>query len=109
MSDIESPAAARLLAVGTAEPPRGPILHSAADFGSFLRACREDAGMTQVELAAHVGFSRKWVSEAENGKPTVELGRVVAALAHLGLVLRAEPAPAPAFDFDAHLRSLAGE
>lgn len=109
MSDVESPATARPLTVGTAEPLRGPILHSAADFGSFLRACREDAGMTQAELAAYAGVSRKWVSEVENGKPTVELGRIIAALAHLGKVLRAESAPEPAFDFDAHLRSLAGE
>ena len=65
--------------------------------------------MTLAELAELAGVSRKWVSEAENGKPTVEFGRVVAALARLGLVLRAEEAPAPPFDFDAYLRSLTGE
>lgn len=47
--------------------------------------------MTQAELAAALGASRKWVGEAEAGKPTSEIGRVFRALALLGVTLSIQP------------------
>lgn len=43
--------------------------------------------MTQAYLAESVGASRKWVSEAESGKPTTEIGRILRALSVLGVTL----------------------
>ncbi len=94
---------------GVAEPLRGVLLWSPADFGSYMRACRTGAGLSQAELASRVGVSRKWISEVENGKATVELGRVVAAFSCLGLVLRAEPTPALDVAVEAHLEALFGD
>ena len=81
-------------------------LFSPADFGHFIRAERHRQGFTQAELAARLGVSRKWLSEAENGKPTIEVGLAMAALRELGHMLRAAPRPEPEFDIDAHLEAL---
>jgi transcriptional regulator with XRE-family HTH domain len=44
--------------------------------------------MSQSDLAAQAGVSRKWVSELENGKRTVQLGPVLEVLGilHLDLI-----------------------
>ena len=62
--------------------------------------------MTQAAFAAEMGVSRKWLSEIENGKPTVELGLVLAVFRKLGFDLVVAERPRPQFDFDAALRSL---
>lgn len=62
--------------------------------------------MTQAEFAAEIGVSRKWLSEVENGKTTVELGLVLTVFRKLGLDLVAAERPRPPFDVDAALRSL---
>ena len=62
--------------------------------------------MTQAAFAAEMDVSRKWLSEMENGKQTVELGIVLAVFRRLGFnLVAAEKSRAP-FDFDAALRSL---
>ena len=109
VSKVVNPVLAHLPTQHTTDVAPGVLLHTAVDFGLCLRACRENAGITQAELAAKVGVSCKWVSETENGKSTVELGRVIAVFAHLGLVLRAEPAPTQTFDIDAYLNALTSD
>jgi transcriptional regulator with XRE-family HTH domain len=55
----------------------------AAEMGSQLRLAREQAGLSQVELARHAGVARRTVQRYEhNGRPplTEELIRVVATL-----------------------------
>ena len=52
--------------------------------GRVLKSLRKEAGLTQAELAEKVGVSRWWLSAAENGKPTVEVGKVMVLLHHLG-------------------------
>ena len=51
--------------------------------------------MTQAAFAAEMGVSRKWLSEVENGKQTVELGLVLAVFRRLGLDLVAAERPRP--------------
>ena len=43
--------------------------------------------MTQAAVAAAAGVSRAWLTELEAGKPTVELGRVLAVLDTLDIVM----------------------
>lgn len=57
-----------------------------ADVGRCVRAARKAQGLTQKELAGFfTAFSREFLSDLENGKPTVELGRALAVLNSLGL------------------------
>lgn len=65
-------------------------VRSAFEIGQVIRSRREARGMAQAALATAVGASRKWVVEAEAGKPTAEIGRVLRALAALGVVLSVE-------------------
>ncbi|WP_419924304.1 helix-turn-helix domain-containing protein [Candidatus Poriferisocius sp.] len=81
-------------------------LFSPGDLGHFIRTERRRQGITQAVLAARLGVSRKWLSEAENGKPTIEVGLAMAALRELGHMLRAAPRPEPEFDIDAYLEAL---
>jgi len=46
-----------------------------------------DLHMSQAQLAAHAGVSRKWVYEFEAGKPSAELGLILRVLEALGLEL----------------------
>ena len=43
--------------------------------------------MSQAELAAHAGVSRKWIYEFEAGKPNAELGLILRVVDALGLQL----------------------
>ena len=61
-------------------------IFNAADVGNCVRAARKAQGMTQKELACFfTAFSREFLSDLENGKPTVELGKALAVLGSLGL------------------------
>lgn len=76
------------------------------DLGHALRSVREESGMTQAAFAAEVGVSRKWLSEAEGGKPGIEVGLVLAALREAGYMIAVTKMPEPDFDIEAHLRAL---
>jgi transcriptional regulator with XRE-family HTH domain len=63
-------------------------LDPSAPFGDLLRRARQAAGLTQEELAAHAGLSRRGIADLENGarrhprKDTVAL--LIAALGLAG-------------------------
>lgn len=78
-----------------------------SDFGHAVRHVRKERGLTQAAFAAGLGVSRKWLSEAERGKPGIELGLALAALREAGYMFVMVKRPEPEFDFEAHLRSLA--
>ena len=46
-------------------------IFSAKDIGTIVRAERKKLGMTQAELALNVGTGIRFISDLENGKPTV--------------------------------------
>lgn len=56
---------------------------------------REELGMTQQDLATKISASRKWVSDLEHGKATVELYRVIDVLWALGLQMNITPSEEP--------------
>ena len=59
---------------------------NASDLGKCVRTARKAQGLTQKELAGFfTAFSREFLSDLENGKPTVELGKTLAVLSSLGL------------------------
>jgi y4mF family transcriptional regulator len=52
-----------------------------------VRAKRLKEGLTQGEVAAFLGLGRRFVVELEQGKPTVQLAKVLQVINGLGLEL----------------------
>lgn len=65
------------------------------ELGAAIRARRVDLGRTQGDVAASAGVSRQWLSEVEAGKPTAEVGRVLAVFDALDLDLVPIPRERP--------------
>jgi HTH-type transcriptional regulator / antitoxin HipB len=62
-------------------------VRSIRDLAAVVRGRRRDLGLSQAELAARAGVSRKWIYQFEAGKPTAELRLILGVLDALGLVL----------------------
>lgn len=50
---------------------------SSKEFGNEIRKKRKEMGYTQAFLSDVSGFSVSFISDVENGKPTVELEKVL--------------------------------
>ena len=87
------------------DPAAQALLLRPFEVGRSIREARKTSGLTQAQLAAKAGVSVKWLSNAENGKPTVELGLVMEVLGHLGYALARTRRPTPAFDLAAHIEA----
>ena len=61
--------------------------------GQLVRSTRRAQGLRQDQLAAAAGVGVRFLVEVERGKPTAQLGKVLAVLAALGCTLRIEPPP----------------
>ncbi|MGN0907044.1 MAG: helix-turn-helix transcriptional regulator [Bullifex sp.] len=62
---------------------------SVADIGIIVREKRKKTGMTQKEAAGIIGVGVRFLSELENGKPTLEIDKVLRVLVFLGIDLEA--------------------
>ena len=60
---------------------------STMEFGRTIRNKRKKLGYTQAQLSEYTGFSASFISDLENGKETVELGKALFLLQLLGLDL----------------------
>ncbi|HEY5411367.1 MAG TPA: helix-turn-helix transcriptional regulator [Caulobacteraceae bacterium] len=69
------------------------IIREASDLGRLIRRHREQRGLTQLQLSKSAGTGRRFVSELEGGKPTLELGRVLAVCRAVGVSLFAAGSP----------------
>jgi HTH-type transcriptional regulator / antitoxin HipB len=76
---------ARCLRARPTSPWSSPIWLGAV--AAAVRGRRLDRGLSQSELAKRSGISRKWISEFEAGKTTVEFALVIRVLEALGLSL----------------------
>lgn len=56
--------------------------------GEFIRKARKAQKLSQEDLAAMSNTGRRVISELENGKETVELGKVLSILSNLGIGLK---------------------
>jgi y4mF family transcriptional regulator len=65
--------------------------HERADLARVIRDRRRQLELRQEDLADLAGVSLRFVQALEGGKRTVQLDRVEAVLAVLGLRLRVEP------------------
>jgi len=74
-----------------ADPPgtREVAIATALDLGEIVHRARRRQGLSQAELAHAAGTGRRFVSELEAGKPTLELERALHVCAALGLSVSA--------------------
>ncbi len=59
--------------------------------GIAIRARRKQLALRQGELAALANVGNRFVSELENGKPTLEVGKVLLVAQVLGLEMTLTP------------------
>lgn len=67
--------------------PNGNI-GSVEDIGMLIRAYRKNQSASQAEFAALCGVGIRFISDLENGKPTIELGKALHVLKSLGLEIQ---------------------
>ena len=60
-------------------------VRSTTDIGSLIRKKRIGLGMTQSQLADISGNGTRFISDLENGKQTMQIGKVLDTLQVLGL------------------------
>ncbi len=77
----------RVEAVRAQEP--GERVRTVAELGAIIRHARKAMKMNQSEFAAHAGVGRRFVSELEGGKPSLEFDRVIACAQAAGIDLTA--------------------
>ena len=74
----------------TAETTYGKVT-TAAEIGRLIRRKRREIGARQENTAALSGVGTTFLSHLENGKETVELGKVLQVFKSLGLDLYIYP------------------
>ena len=70
-------------------PAPGERVRSVAELGALVRRARKAMKMNQSEFAAHAGVGRRFVSELEGGKASLEFDRVMACAQAAGIDLTA--------------------
>lgn len=63
---------------------------SAKDLGEQIRAARRTTKLSQEELADLAGVGRRFISELENGKPSLEFDKVILVANAIGIDLTAQ-------------------
>jgi DNA-binding XRE family transcriptional regulator len=62
-------------------------IHTPDEIAVLVRTRRHEVGLTQTALADRIGATRQWVNALESGRPRIELGLALRALAALGMTL----------------------
>lgn len=74
----------------SAVAPSASPIKTATDIGRLIREDRKRRGLSQQAFADRVGVGRRFLSELENGKPTLEFDRVIEVAAACGIDLFAQ-------------------
>jgi y4mF family transcriptional regulator len=74
---------------GRAEAPAETRIATAADLGELIRQARLHQSLSQQAFADMAGVGRRFLSELENGKPTLELNKALAVCNAAGIDLLA--------------------
>lgn len=67
------------------------VIADAVELGRAIRERRRREGLTLAETAGLTNVGIRFLSELENGKPTVRLDKVLRVVAALGLQLQLAP------------------
>ena len=60
-------------------------IYTAASLGAGIKHYRQEAGLSQADLAARSGLNRTYLSDLERGKETEQLRRLLRVLRQLGV------------------------
>lgn len=66
------------------------VVTSVEQIGKLIRTERKNAGLKQAECADLCGVGARFLSELENGKSTLEIGKVLKVLRLLGFEINME-------------------
>jgi y4mF family transcriptional regulator len=58
------------------------------DLGRAIRAMRKELGYTQAFLADYAGVSASFLSELENGKETIQVGKMMEVISLVGMDIK---------------------
>ena len=58
-----------------------------AEFGMVIRQTRKKAGLSQKEAASMCNVGTRFLSDLENGKPSIHLGKTMQVLRAFGFVV----------------------
>lgn len=64
-------------------------LRTAAEIGTLVRETRKAQGISQEQLAGVANTGVRFVSDLENGKPSIQVDKMIQVLEALGLGLYA--------------------
>jgi HTH-type transcriptional regulator / antitoxin HipB len=67
-------------------------IYTPATLGAAIRHYREEAGLTQADLADQAGLNRTYLSNLEQGHETEQLKRILRLLRRLGVRMTLEKA-----------------
>ena len=59
--------------------------------GNIVRTSRKDQGLTQAEVAGYLNIGTRFLSDLENGKPTVQMEKALHVLKGLGFKIFVVP------------------
>lgn len=62
-------------------------LTTVAEIGKLIQRTRKEQGVSQMMLAGLSGTGIRFISDLENGKPTIQLQKILQVLNALGLGL----------------------
>ena len=60
-------------------------IYNMKDLGTAIRDRRKELGYTQAFLAEYAGISASFLSELENGKETIQAGKMMEIISLLGM------------------------
>lgn len=82
-------------------------LHTVEDAGLAIRALRKQANIRIDDFALTARVSKQFMTDLENGKSTVQMGKVLALLQNLGVkvVLELPDTAAPALEAERSRRA----
>lgn len=63
-------------------------IHDMKELGRAIRERRKELGYTQAFLADYAGVSTSFLSELENGKETIQIGKMMEVVSLLGMDIR---------------------
>lgn len=64
------------------------IINDPKDIGSIIQEKRKQLKMTQAEAAAMCNIGTRFLSELENGKTTLQIGKVLQVLKNFGFTIQ---------------------
>ncbi len=67
------------------------VIHSSVELGALVRKQRRRLALTQLDIAALARTGNRFIVELENGKPTLQLQKVLDVMDLLGLELSVRP------------------